>query len=307
MTESRAVETLGRLSAKYGQDPLLVQGAGGNTSVKTSDGQMIVKASGFALKTVTGDQGWVTLPFAKVSKLLDGQSTAAKLDPKLDDSLAAAIDGMTSSPTAGVKASIEAAMHAVLDDVVVHIHPVEINTVLCAEGAEELCKKVFADVPFIWISAMPPGYYLAKVIKERILTTKPRAPAVIFMASHGVIVHGRSESEVNRVYDDILSLARKWIVSKAGSPAIFSVDGWQNEISEKDIFPDTVVFHELAKNLETASASKKQGIIETFAASRIIRHLHRVMGLNSAPLPVEICDYILGMSREKHRQKEATK
>ena len=308
MNKTKALEVLEQLSQKYGTDPLLVQGAGGNTSVKTDDGQMLVKASGFALKDLTVDKGWVQVPFATVSALVSAGRDATGLDPSLDDWLASAVDKTTSSPSPNYKASIEAAMHAVLGPIVVHVHPVGINTILCAENGRDLCQQIFANVPFVWIDPLPPGYYLARAIKDALNNSAyPTTPRVIFLASHGVIVHGKTENEISSGYEKILTLSHSWFKDKGVTKMSLDVTDWESEIAEDDIFPDTVVFHSLAKNLGKVAPEKKRGLVETFAASKLIRSLHQSTGLRSRVLDKDVCDYILGMSREKHRQKLATK
>ena len=55
----KALTDLIRISNLVGKDPALVQGGGGNTSVKTADGKyMFIKASGTALKDMNATQGW---------------------------------------------------------------------------------------------------------------------------------------------------------------------------------------------------------------------------------------------------------
>src|SRR6185295_8207876 len=50
------------ISRAVGADPDLVQGGGGNTSVKTRDGRrMFVKASGTALAAMDAGRGWAEL------------------------------------------------------------------------------------------------------------------------------------------------------------------------------------------------------------------------------------------------------
>ena len=54
-----ALSDLIRISNETGKDPALTQAAGGNTSVKTSDGKyMFIKASGTALKDMNAHRGW---------------------------------------------------------------------------------------------------------------------------------------------------------------------------------------------------------------------------------------------------------
>ena len=55
----KALADLIRISNATGKDSTLVQGGGGNTSVKTADGKyMYIKASGTALKDMTKKEGW---------------------------------------------------------------------------------------------------------------------------------------------------------------------------------------------------------------------------------------------------------
>ena len=52
------LQDLIRMSNEVGSDPDLVQGGGGNTSVKTPDGRMYVKASGTALGEMSEEAGY---------------------------------------------------------------------------------------------------------------------------------------------------------------------------------------------------------------------------------------------------------
>ncbi|MBL7154869.1 MAG: class II aldolase/adducin family protein, partial [Phycisphaerae bacterium] len=56
---NQALADLIKISRDTGGDPTLVQGGGGNTSVKTADGEyMYIKASGTALKDMSANVGW---------------------------------------------------------------------------------------------------------------------------------------------------------------------------------------------------------------------------------------------------------
>ena len=55
----KALSELIKISNAVGRNAALVQGGGGNTSVKTADGKyMYIKASGTALKDMNGKHGW---------------------------------------------------------------------------------------------------------------------------------------------------------------------------------------------------------------------------------------------------------
>jgi rhamnose utilization protein RhaD (predicted bifunctional aldolase and dehydrogenase) len=307
MSADKDLDILVRLSKFFGANPVLVQGAGGNNSVKSEDGNMMVKASGLALKNLSKDFGWVAVPFQDIKALVGKGPDTSKLDPAIDDWLAVEVDKLTRSPVMGAKASIEAGMHAVLSKIVVHIHPVELNVLLCADGGRALCQDIFKGIDYLWVDPLPPGYYLSRAIFDGMQTHNSAKPAVIFMASHGVIFHADTEDQIHLLYDQVIGRTRDWLRSRGLTVNQLVIDKWESEISARDIFPDTVVFQALAKNLDQVAPEKKQGIIETFAASKAIRDGQAKVGLKSADLARAVCDYILGMSREKHRQAAAMK
>ena len=307
MTADDAIRRLTELSARYGADPMLVQGAGGNVSVKCGNGSMYIKSSGKFLRELNNNFGWVAVPHSSIASLLASQAPTNGFLPDLDDWLAEEIDKKTDNTKCGGKASIETAMHAVLRRYVVHLHPVILNVILCSTEAKDLAKSVFSEIPFIWIEVNPPGYYTARAIYEAVSSSPNHVPDVIFLANHGVIVHSDSIDDVVHLYHKLLTTAESWFVKLTGQSIKFSIEQWPEELSHSDLFPDTVVFHDIAHQIDSLNQNKKTGVVETFAASRLIRKAHLAADLKPAHLAQDICQYIQGMSREKHRQGEAKK
>ena len=69
--KNNELQGLIRISNTVGSDPRLVQGGGGNTSVKTEDGlQMYIKASGTALKNMSVRRGWRRLSVPTVLNII---------------------------------------------------------------------------------------------------------------------------------------------------------------------------------------------------------------------------------------------
>src|SRR5687768_11001696 len=67
------------ISRAVGADPDLVQGGGGNTSVKSRDGKRIyIKASGTALGDMDPGRGWVELDLEAVRALLSKAGRAGR-------------------------------------------------------------------------------------------------------------------------------------------------------------------------------------------------------------------------------------
>ena len=62
----KILNELEKISQAVGNSPDLVQGGGGNTSVKLSDTLMAVKASGYQLKQITPKEGFVVVNYKNI-------------------------------------------------------------------------------------------------------------------------------------------------------------------------------------------------------------------------------------------------
>ena len=280
----------------------LGQRYGGNVSVKLDSARIIIKASGVTLKDMREAAGWVQVDYSGLDQALKSGPDGKHLEGAIDDDLADLIDHQTTTLFPGSKASIETAMHAVCRKYVVHIHPARLNVLLCAMEGRVLCEQILAGVEFIWIEPTPPGYYLAHAIRDSLTNYSGNVPTVILLASHGVIVHSDSLEVIHQTYDLIFGRMDAWLESKKSLLEMPIDETWREEVSEPDIFPDTVVFKQLAAVIDSLAPAKARSIIETYAASKYTRSLIEGLGLTPRMLSANICAYILGMGREKHRQ-----
>ena len=64
------------VSNEVGKDPDLIQGGGGNTSVKTGEGRMYVKASGTALKDMCEGAGYRLVDLEQCLAIVDDSALA---------------------------------------------------------------------------------------------------------------------------------------------------------------------------------------------------------------------------------------
>jgi rhamnose utilization protein RhaD (predicted bifunctional aldolase and dehydrogenase) len=307
MNDALAIESFVALSRTYGADLMQVQGAGGNTSVKLSNGLMRVKASGFRVSDITAFDGYVDVPLEPLQNYLRSARDFGTLNQAADDELAAAVDALvTKTPQAtkeNHKASIEAAMHGLFSKFVVHLHPAELNIILCSNQPEPLLQEIFSGVDHVLIPDVPPGYYLAKAISDAVRGDWQKLPAVIFLKSHGLIVHNNDPKEVERLLDNVTATIARWLDERSHQRKRFSAHWpWESEVGQPAIFPDTVVFQNHAKKINELEPKKAAAIRETFAASDYMRHEIKSMGLQPSYLTQDVCNYILNMGREKHRQ-----
>ncbi len=173
------IESLLEVSARLGADPLLIQAATGNTSLK-SDGVLWIKASGKWL--AHADREEILIP-------VDLADTRTRIDCGIDPAGQTAFVNGKKFGT-----SVETAMHAVLPHrVVLHVHSV--NSIAWAvrrDGAAELADRL-AGFHWQWIPYVPSGLALARAIREA-LARVPRTD-VLVLANHGLVVCGDTPEE----------------------------------------------------------------------------------------------------------------
>ena len=102
-----ALTDLLHISHQVGRQVELVQGGGGNTSVKTAQGEMYIKASGTTLQAMSAERGWV----------------------KMDHNTS-----VVTQDNDGQLPSMEWPMHLLLPRVVIHVHAVYLNVYNCQVG-----------------------------------------------------------------------------------------------------------------------------------------------------------------------------
>ena len=110
--------------------PDLAPGGGGNTSVKSRDGRRIfVKASGTALKAMDSRRGWAELDLSALREILSVKGLAALPSREREAEVLRLLGGSVVRPP-GARPSVESSLHALLDRVVIHTHPVGLNAFL---------------------------------------------------------------------------------------------------------------------------------------------------------------------------------
>ncbi len=167
--------TLKTLSARLGSDPLLVQAAGGNTSLKR-DGVMWIKASGTWLKDAITSDIFVPVDHPKLMMALKVNDPACET----------CTDFVRSDLNAtGLRPSIETTVHALMPQrIVLHVHCV--NTIAWAirVDAEALLSEKLKAFDWAFIPYARPGLMLAEVIAQRL---RPGVD-VLVLGNHGLVV-----------------------------------------------------------------------------------------------------------------------
>jgi len=171
----KALAELIKISNVTGKDPTLVQGGGGNTSVKTADGKyMYIKASGTALKDMNEKRGWRRMRLEPVLEILKDKSL-----PKMDASTR---------------------------------EPEVVNRLLlaCDDDVKAKLEKLFKDesLPPLWVPYTDPGYMLAKRIARLVGSYQKQfgeKPAILFLEKHGLFITAKTAAGALRLVRRVMN------------------------------------------------------------------------------------------------------
>jgi rhamnose utilization protein RhaD (predicted bifunctional aldolase and dehydrogenase) len=192
-------DRLRKLSARAGSDPLLVQAAGGNTSLK-SDGVMWIKASGTWLKDALARDIFVAVDHAALMQAL------ARNNPACETCTEFVRSDLNAS---GLRPSIETTVHALMPQrVVVHVHCVNtISWAIRSDAAEQLSERL-SGFNWAFIPYARPGLPLAGAIAARL---RPGVD-VLVLGNHGLVVAAdtvaAAEALLDRVVQAVMRPAR---------------------------------------------------------------------------------------------------
>jgi len=210
---NKALAELITISRDTGTDPTLVQGGGGNTSVKTADGKyMYIKASGTALKDMSAKAGWRRLRLeAALSIIKDKvlpQMEPQKRELEVVNQLLLACDDNVKTVA---RPSVEAHLHACLNTCVIHLHPSAAGAFVNAKNGRaklERLLKTEGIVP-LWVPYTDPGYMLAKKIARLVDRYKAqfgKQPSALFLEKHGLFITESTAAAALRLVRRVIKL-----------------------------------------------------------------------------------------------------
>ncbi len=178
-TSGMDIDGLRMVSARIGADPLLVQGAGGNTSLKIGD-KMLIKASGFWLADALKENIFVPLDLAALRTAI--KTGDARADTANDFVI------QSENPKA-LRPSIETGVHAIFaQKFVVHVHCVRTLSYAVRQNGQDELKRLLAGLNWIFIPYERPGSPLVSMISSRMSAKTD----VVVLGNHGLIVAGQT-------------------------------------------------------------------------------------------------------------------
>ena len=235
MFRSSEFEALLDLSARVGADPELVQGAGGNTSIKEG-GTLWIKASGLWLAHARARD--VMVPVA-LDPLLDALGREDPAAEKAQDFVITALN------PSGLRPSIETTVHALMPQkVVVHVHCVETIAAAVQANAAALAAEKLRGIPYAFVPYARPGLPLARAIAERIEADT----SILVLGNHGLAVAADTVEDAGRLLGEV---SNRFSVPVRPAPAADLAALSRLAVNSAYRLPDDERLHDAATDLES--------------------------------------------------------
>lgn len=208
----RALEAL---AADLGANRDLVQGAGGNASLKHA-GVLWVKASGTWMADALRRPTFVAVELAAVSRMLESEGAA------FEPTRLPLLHGGD-----GLRPSIETPLHALMPQaVVVHVHSVRALALAVQVDAAGLLAQRLDGLRWAFVPYCRPGAPLTHAIAEAIAGTR-HAPDVLVLGNHGLVVAG---DDVESAHERLLAVEARLedVVRPAPPPQLDALQSWMS-------------------------------------------------------------------------------
>ena len=340
----QTLRDLVRMSVASGSRVDYVQAGGGNTSCKFPDGSMAIKASGYLLKDMTENVGFVVVDAVKMRRYHEEDHPDTPDCNK--ESMQLAINSIHAiNGEKAARPSVEVGFHSVLDQFVLHLHPVYVNVLMCAKDGLKKALGLMADtgLPCIGIPYTMPGYGLTKLIMEASADYEAAhgvRPQVIFLENHGVVTTAETADGAMALMDQVNdTLKAKLGLPDFPAPAIRKVaehryasacdylnQTMQGPVGKAcryaPIYPDQLVYTSNELSIDgsgkgkialvdgvlyyTAGEKEAHALEETMLAVAYVYDCIARLGLAYQELTEEQCSQILGWDSEKYRKSLMT-
>ena len=222
------LQGLRALSARFGSDPMHIQGAGGNSSFKDGD-VMWVKASGTQMADALEKDIFIATDLPKMRAALANEDPTADLP-------ACFVLGQG----LGLRPSIETSLHAVFDQkIVLHSHCIHTLSYAVQKNAEEKIGNRLDELNWCFVDYAKPGAALARSVRAALR----KDTNIVVLGNHGLIVAGETAEEVAKLQVQVhSSLANPILETKHAD-----VQHLQNIAKDSDFeLPEDPLLHQLA-------------------------------------------------------------
>ncbi len=184
------LDDLAIISKHIGTNLDLVQGAGGNTSVKQDD-VLWIKASGCWLKDAGSRDIFVPADYPGIVKDL-ARNDDESVTPKV----------LQLGEGTSLRPSIETSLHALMPHrYVVHVHSVNAIANAVLDDGKKRMARLLDGVSWSWVPYVRPGIPLTRAV-QRVMHLGLN---VLILANHGLVLGADSKEEIFDLLDDLES------------------------------------------------------------------------------------------------------
>ena len=226
---SREFANLAQFSAEIGRDPLLIQGPGGNTSIK--DGETLwIKASGTCLSDAESTDIFLPVQLDLLIRDLANRHTREDVTPKLQYGY-----------SGNMRPSIETPLHAIIPDrIVIHVHCVNTIAIAARTDAELVLREKLHDMAWWFVPYVRPGLPLVAGIEQAVKNSSN----IIILGNHGLIVSGESVLETRNLLRAVQERLRVAVPTEINnqSPELNSLCAGSAYVTAKDPFSHQIAF-----------------------------------------------------------------
>jgi len=289
---NKALADLIKISNATGKDSTLVQGGGGNTSVKTADGKyMFIKASGTALKDMNSRRGWRRLRLERVLSIINDKSIAKlSVNKREIEVVNRLLDACDDKVATGARPSVESHLHAFLDKCIIHLHPIAVAAYVNSKNGRKEFERLFKQIenqkskiknslPPLWVPYADPGFMLAKKIANLVTAYQKqsgRKPAILFLEKHGLFISTGTAAKALQLVREVIRLCKSKLPAvksvRIKTPAVRDITAAKSAIGK-------AVLNETGQNLP-ASYFKTTKLIAAFMARKDAAKLLNTPALN---------------------------
>jgi rhamnose utilization protein RhaD (predicted bifunctional aldolase and dehydrogenase) len=258
---------------------MLVQSAGGNTSVKHGD-VMWIKASGTLLEDAEDKAIFVPVDLQRMRDCI------ASMDPIADQPKEFLTD-----PDCTLRPSIETSLHAIFRQrIVLHVHCIHTLAHAVRSDAKQLLAGPLEGLDWVLVPYAKPGAELAKAVGDALTSDT----TIVILANHGLLVAGDT---VEQAFARVLDVHRRLRIDPANSHEPRLEQLTQMVGGSAYELPEHVPLHQLAleafrvKQAETGSLYPDHVIfcgvaVTVLAPGDTLTDLEQRCSLNDRPAPV---------------------
>lgn len=185
--------------------------------MKLNDELMAVKASGYKLKQITPEEGYVVVNYINILDYYNQVDLSQEKDYEKESSEMVKANIVEFEGLKKLRPSVEAGFHSLLQKYVIHTHPVYANLVCCFQNGRKLMGEIFSDESYgvVWIPYINPGFSLTLRIKDALEkygkeTVLDKKVQIILMENHGLIATADDPEECVALHERANELIKEY-------------------------------------------------------------------------------------------------